>query len=63
MPSLIRQYNQHMLVLTTLVCMLLAQLDLGIASLHSVKRLVMSVAVAVMHSSHHLMQALQQRKQ
>jgi len=32
--------------------MLLAQLDLGIAGLHSVKRL--SMLVAVMHKSHYL---------
>ncbi len=54
MPFLITQYSQLMLVLTTLNCMLLAQLDLEIASLHSVKRLAMSVAVAVMHKSHYL---------
>ena len=34
-----------MLVLTTLFCMLLIQLDLGIACVHSVQRLAMSFAV------------------
>ncbi len=57
-----------MLVLPTLFCMLLAQSDLGIACLHSVKRLAMSIAIALMHNSDYsgLMQALQcmqQRKQ
>ena len=53
--------NQHMLALPTLFCMLLAQPDLGMACLHSVKRLAMSVAVAVMHIPTHsvIMQALQ----
>jgi len=59
---------QHMLVLPTLFCMLLAQPDPGIACLHLVARLAMSVAVAPMHNSDNsgLMQALQcmqQRKQ
>ena len=57
-----------MLVLTILFLMLLAQPDLRIACLHSVKRLAMSVAIALMHNSDYsgLMQALQcmqQRKQ
>ncbi len=57
-----------MLVLPTLFLMLLAQPDLRIACLHSVKRLAMSVAIALMHNSDYsgLMQALQcmqQRKQ
>ncbi len=34
-----------MLVMTTLFCMLLIQLDLGIACVHSVQRLAMSFAV------------------
>ena len=40
-----------MLVLPTLHCMLLAQSDLGIACLHSVKRLAMPVAIALMHNA------------
>ncbi len=66
MPSVITQYKRHMLVLTTLFCMLLAQLNLGITCVHLVQRLAMSVAV--MHNTDYsgLMQALQcmqQRKQ
>ncbi len=61
MPVVIPQSNQHMLVLTTLFLMLLAQPDLGIACLHSVKRLAMSIAVALMHNSDYsgLIHALQ----
>jgi len=48
--------------------MLLAQPDLGIACLHSVKRLTMSVAVTLMHISDYsglmpALQCMQQRKQ
>ncbi len=57
-----------MLVVTTLFHMLLAQPDLGIACLHSVKRLTMSVAVALMHILDYsglmpALQCMQQRKQ
>ena len=56
-----------MLVLTTVFCMLLAQLYLGIACLHPVKRLAMSIAVAVMHNEDysrlmHALQCMQQRR-
>jgi len=63
MPSVI---NQHMLVLTTLSCMLLAQLDLRITCVHLVQKLAMSVAVMQNSDYSGLMQALQcmqQRKQ
>ncbi len=61
MRVVITQSNQHMLVLPALFCMLLAQPDLGIACLHSVKRLAMSVAIALMYNSDYsgLMHALQ----
>ncbi len=66
-----------MLVLPTLFCVLVARPDLGVARLHSVKTLAMSLALALMHSSDYsrllhsseyseLMQALQcmqERKQ
>lgn len=42
---------QHMMALPTLLWMLLAQPDLEIACLHSVKRLAMSLAVTLMHNS------------
>jgi len=61
-------HQQHMLVLKILLYVLLAPPDLAIACLHSVKRLAVSVAAALMHNSSNsaLMQALhcmQQRKQ
>lgn len=37
--------TQHMLVLTTLFCMLLIQLDLMVAYMYSVQRMAMSHAV------------------